>query len=471
MCILLVAISAVDAQRYVCVVIYLDCLSHAHLCLGVIPGPVGTLQVECHQSARMLVVICIFQAHESVLGETSANDSLNTLSNSDIAPSTQLPELTLPLKRKRYIPKPDDLDFQRGSWAKIAADVGIPLGPFQESNITVSRISKILSLCPKLQRIPIMIVYVKSFRLSDDGAFATVKDPSGEMDASIHHLVLDEFKSDLVQGSSLIIRNVSLFTVSPKRQVLNIVLRNVICVQPPPMVHLSTQILPNPVATSDDHPTSFSSSFQKLRDLQTPPSPSQVPESTSFNISPVRSLAPHSAVHSFQQSRSSETTNLIERFDRVVPSQAPEIPRSSLHNGTESVSSSSSSSQGFVLSRVVPGLSQYLAAKRARESAAASHPTGSAQIDPFPVNATFSLTASAPQQCVDSAQRSNSNLHNHGPFGAGVNSASSSGSSIFSSISSASKGGGPVGRQSPGAVHARASRFCDPDDESVLEFD
>jgi hypothetical protein len=387
-----------------------------------------------------------------------------------------LPELTLPLKRKRYIPKPDDVDFQRGSWAKIAADVGIPLGPFQESNVTFSRISKILSLCPKLQRIPVMIVYVKSFRLSDDGAFATVKDPSGEMDASIHHLVLDEFKSDLVQGSSLIIRNVSLFTVSPKRQVLNIVLRNVICVQPPPIVHLSTQILPNPVATSDDHPTSFSSSFQKLRDLQTPPSTtSQVRESPSFDISPVRSAASHSAAHSFQQSRTLETTNLIERFDPVVPSQArfaPDNPHSSLHNGTESVSTSSSSSQGFVLSRVVPGLSQYLAAKRARESAAASQPTRSAQIAPFPVNATFSLTASAPQQCVDSTEASHSNAHNHGQFGAGLNSASSSGSSVVSSNCSASKRGGPVAHwQSPGAVHARTSRLCDPDDESVLDVD
>jgi hypothetical protein len=398
-----------------------------------------------------------------VLGETSAHDSLNTLS-SDIALSTQLPELTLPLRRKRYIPKPDDSDFQQGSWAKLSADVGIPLGPFQESNVTFTRISKILSLCPKLQRIPVMILHVKSFRLSDDGAFATVKDPSGEMDASIHHLVLDEFKSDLVQGSSLIIRNVSLFTVSPKRQVLNIVLRNVICVQPPSLAHLSTQFLPNFVATSDEHPTLISSSFQKLRDLQAPLSTSEVLVTSPLIVSSVRS----SAAYSFQQSRTSEFADSMGNFDHIIPSQvrfAPENARIPLQHGTESLSSSSTSSQGFVMSRVVPGLSQYLAAKRARESAAASEPARSAS---FPINLINLPAALAPQQLVDSTQASD----NHSPFGPGLNSASSSGRSVVSDNSSICSRGGPVRHwQSPSSLHTRPNRLCDPDDESVLEFD
>lgn len=404
-----------------------------------------------------------------MVGEISANDSLNTLSTREIEPSTQLLQLTLPLRRKRYIPKPDDLDFQQGSWAKLSADVGIPLGPFQDSNVTFTRISKILSLCPKLQRIPAMILYVKSFRLSDDGAFATVKDPSGEMDASIHYMVLDEFKSDLVQGSSLIIRNSSLFSVSPKRQVLNIVLRNVICVQPPPSIHSATQIMPNPVATSDDHPASFSSSFQKLRDLQAPPSHSQAPIISSSNVAPLLSAASHSASNSSHHLYASQSTNLIDNFDQIVQSQvrfAPENPHASIHSGTESLSTSSSSSQGFILQRVVPGLSQYLAAKRARESAAACQPARSAS---FPVDSMVSPVVSSLQPPFNSAQISQDPTS----FGVCISSASSSGRSVVSDNCSASSRGGPVRhrQKSPSAALARSSRLCDPDDESVLEVD
>ena len=413
----------------------------------------------------------IFQAHESVSngqGDSSAIDSHRSLSNSEIASGTQAPELLLPLRRKRNIPKPDDLDFQQGSWAKLAKDVGIPLGPFQESNVTFTRISKILSLCPKLQRIPVMLLYVKSFRLTDDGAFATVKDPSGDMDASIHHSVLDEFKSDLVQGSSMIIRNACLLTVSPKRQVLNIVLRNVICVQSPPSNHLSTQHQQNPVLTCESHPSS-SSSFQKLRDLQTSPPARQPLSNPAYGLSPVRSTAPYSPAPSLRQPHISESAGSLETFERVAPSQvrfAQVNPATSKDSGIESASSSSSASQTFVMQRVVPGLSQYLAAKRARESAAASQPERSAL--PAAGGSMHSPIIAVSQNQTTAIQVSAKQVDSEAARPAGA----TSGSSVGSGSSSGSSRGGVVRNwQSPFGAPARSSRLCDPDDESALEVD
>ena len=410
------------------------------------------------------------QAQDSLLsqGEYSAIDSHRSSSNSEnLNSGTQIPELSLPLRRKQSIPKPDDPDFQQGSWAKLAQDVGIPLGPFQESNLTFTRVSKILSLCPKMQRIPAMLLYVKSFRLTDDGAFATVKDPSGYMDASIHYSVVDEFKSDLVQGSSMIIRNACLLTVSPKRQVLNIILRNVICVQQPPSAHLSTQHQQNPVLTSESHATT-SSSFQILRDLQTSPSTRHALSTPAFGISltqPEASCLPAPSL----RSQISESAGSFETFERFAPSQvrfAPDNPATCKHSGTESTSSSSSSSQPFVLQRVVPGLSQYLAAKRARESAAGmSQPERSAP--PAFGGSMHAPMISASQNQIAAIQVSVSQIQSEAARSAGA----TSGSSVSSSTSSGSSRGVVPNWQGPFGAPARSSRLCDPDDESALEVD
>jgi hypothetical protein len=295
-------------------------------------------------------------------------------------------------------------------------------------------------MCPKLQQIPAMLLFVKSFRLSDDGAFAVVKDPSGEMDASFHHSVIDEYKSDLIQGSSLIVRNCCLLTVSAKKQVLNIVLRNVICVQPPPSVHIPTQTMPNIILSNDDGPASVSS-FQKLRDLQTPPVIPQSSIAHSWNQSPVGFSESHAQSHPLGRSRTSDFPGSNDHADeRMACNQKLSVERTEIsqHSATLSSCSSSSSSQAFVLQRVVPGLSQYLAAKRARES------TSFHQL---------------------SSTTAESNKF-------GVNSASNSGRSVGSDTSSASSLGGLVQNwQTPLGALPRASRLCDPDDESALDVD
>jgi hypothetical protein len=399
--------------------------------------------------------------------EFSATGSFNSLSNSEIAPGTQLSNLSLPLQRKRNIPKPDDSDFQQGSWAKLCHDVGIPLGPFQDSNVTFTRISKILSLCPKMQRIPAMLLFIKSVRLSDDGVFALVKDPSGEMDAAVHYSVLDEYKSDLVQGSSLIIRNACLLSVSSKRQIINIVLKNVVCVQPPASVHLPTQVVPNTALSADDHSASYYSSFQKLRDLQAPLSARQVSQAHVSNASFDSPAAACSPVSPFPQSRASASLGVIDHFEQGVPSQVEDNNiENSLRSVTESASSSSVSSQAFVLQRVVPGLSQYLAAKRAREEAAATpicRPSA-----PLAIESMHAQLVSAVPQHASAWQVSQSNV----PLRDSMNCASSSGRSVGSASSAASSRGGAVPRwQSPVAAHVPSSRLCDPDDESALDVD
>lgn len=368
------------------------------------------------------------------------NESLPSSSNIEVAPNTQFPEISLPLRRRQYLPRHDDADFQQGSWAKLSGDVGVPLGPFLESNVTFTRISKILSMCPKLQRIPAMLLFVKSLRLSEDGAFAVVKDPSGEMDASIHYSVIDEYKSDLIQGSSLIIRNACLLTVSSKRQILNIVLRNVISVQPPPLVHNPTQPISNAILSSHEFPGSVSS-FQKLRELQSSPFAPQTSDAHSMTLSPVRSEISDTFNHPLRRSRSLDFAGSNDNSEKMASSQvrfSPEHTEIPLHSVPSSTSSLSSSSQTFVMQRVVPGLSQYLAAKRARDSAA-SH-----QLSPIAAESTR----------------------------VGVDSTSNSGRSASSVTSSVSSLGCPVASwKSPLGARPRASRLCDPDDESALDVD
>ncbi|XP_065664318.1 protein PF3D7_1417600-like isoform X2 [Hydra vulgaris] len=67
-----------------------------------------------------------------------------------------------------------------------------------------------------------------------------LKDPTGEINATVHKLVLDEYEAELKPGTGLLLKDVSVFSPTPKKHYVNITPTNVINVFP--CVFKSTQM-------------------------------------------------------------------------------------------------------------------------------------------------------------------------------------------------------------------------------------
>ncbi|EKX32885.1 hypothetical protein GUITHDRAFT_120910 [Guillardia theta CCMP2712] len=124
--------------------------------------------------------------------------------------------LELPLRRKRASIDPDDADFSSPTWLKMLKDLDIP--PFRATSpgattvtcnhpLVQTTIAQVLK-DGYLKKIPKLFAFVKSINLLDDCADAVIKDPTGEMKATIHANVLEEEGDNLTSGSCLVLRKV-----------------------------------------------------------------------------------------------------------------------------------------------------------------------------------------------------------------------------------------------------------------------
>ncbi|XP_044465577.1 uncharacterized protein LOC123195800 isoform X2 [Mangifera indica] len=98
-----------------------------------------------------------------------------------------------------------------------AVAIGTPLS-FIKNSINMDKVSQIVAI-------------VKSSTVNGlGGMMVTLKDPTGTIDASIHHRVLTvgEFSKDISVGAVLILQKVAVFSPSHSTHYLNITLRNIV---------------------------------------------------------------------------------------------------------------------------------------------------------------------------------------------------------------------------------------------------
>ena len=77
-----------------------------------------------------------------------------------------------------------------------------------------------------IQKVPTLITTIKKFVPRDNDAFATLSDPTGEMEATIHSSVIERHPISI--GSVLIMEKISVFTPTRFSHYLNITNDNVI---------------------------------------------------------------------------------------------------------------------------------------------------------------------------------------------------------------------------------------------------
>ncbi|XP_029820340.1 uncharacterized protein C17orf53 homolog [Manacus vitellinus] len=89
-----------------------------------------------------------------------------------------------------------------------------------------------LKQLPK-NKVPSMAVMIKALTRSSAGAGAVFRDPTGEIQGTVHRLLLEERQSELRPGSVLLLRQVGVFSPSHRNHYLNVTPNNLLRIFPP----------------------------------------------------------------------------------------------------------------------------------------------------------------------------------------------------------------------------------------------
>eukprot|EP01135_Chromosphaera_perkinsii_P001491 Nk52_evm1s182 gene=Nk52_evmTU1s182 len=81
------------------------------------------------------------------------------------------------------------------------------------------------------KQIPFLLLVIKKLKQSrSSNCGAVFKDPTGEMEGTFHSKVLSQYRASIVEGASLALKNVTIFSPSSSKHYLNITPVNIVCV-------------------------------------------------------------------------------------------------------------------------------------------------------------------------------------------------------------------------------------------------
>ncbi|XP_062364096.1 homologous recombination OB-fold protein isoform X3 [Cinclus cinclus] len=128
-------------------------------------------------------------------------------------------------------PLPSEEDFGKGPWLAMKTELGLDErdpGCFLHTYSVVMVLRKAaLKQLPK-NKVPSMAVMIKTLTKSSAGASAVFRDPTGEMQGTLHRLLLEQRQSELRAGSVLLLRQVGVFSPSHRNHYLNVTPNNLL---------------------------------------------------------------------------------------------------------------------------------------------------------------------------------------------------------------------------------------------------
>ncbi|XP_065507046.1 homologous recombination OB-fold protein isoform X1 [Caloenas nicobarica] len=131
---------------------------------------------------------------------------------------------------------PTEEDFGKGPWLAMKTELGLDErdpGCFLRTYSVVMVLRKAaLKQLPK-NKVPSMAVMIKMLTRTNVDAGAVFRDPTGEMQGTVHRLLLEERQSELRPGSVLLLKQVSVFSPSHRNHYLNVTPNNLLRIYPP----------------------------------------------------------------------------------------------------------------------------------------------------------------------------------------------------------------------------------------------
>lgn len=143
-------------------------------------------------------------------------------------------------------------------------------------------------------KIPHLRVLVKTIVNNSRNSSAVMKDPTGEMLATVHMKISEEYKEEWSPGCCVILRQVSVFSPSPRKHYLNITLDNIVRIYP-----FSCGSIHNSVATQSLRLSEVGQQYISLTPALGIRLPSELPR------------APHRTTSMLNKSSSRTSVNII----------------------------------------------------------------------------------------------------------------------------------------------------------------
>ncbi|XP_062994220.1 homologous recombination OB-fold protein [Elgaria multicarinata webbii] len=132
--------------------------------------------------------------------------------------------------------QPMEEEFERGPWVTMKSELGLderdPSCFLRAYSVVMVLRKAALKQIPK-NKVPNMAVMIKSLMRTNVDTGAVFKDPTGEMQGTIHRLLLEEKESELKAGSVLLLTQVGVFSPSLRNHYLNVTPSNLVKIYSP----------------------------------------------------------------------------------------------------------------------------------------------------------------------------------------------------------------------------------------------
>ncbi|XP_020853461.1 homologous recombination OB-fold protein isoform X2 [Phascolarctos cinereus] len=127
-------------------------------------------------------------------------------------------------------------DFEHGPWLTMKAELGLddqdPSCFLRTYSIVMVLRKAALKQLPR-NKVPTMAVMIKSLSRSTVDASVVFKDPTGEMQGTVHRLLLEERQNELKTGSVLLLKQIGVFSPSLRNHYLNVTPNNLVQIYSP----------------------------------------------------------------------------------------------------------------------------------------------------------------------------------------------------------------------------------------------
>ncbi|XP_075379185.1 homologous recombination OB-fold protein [Mycteria americana] len=131
---------------------------------------------------------------------------------------------------------PTEEDFGKGPWLAMKTELGLderdPSCFLRTYSVVMVLRKAALKQLPK-NKVPSMAVMIKTLTRTNIDAGAVFRDPTGEMQGTVHRLLLEERQSELRPGSVLLLKQVGVFSPSHRNHYLNVTPNNLLKIYPP----------------------------------------------------------------------------------------------------------------------------------------------------------------------------------------------------------------------------------------------
>ncbi|KAM4645474.1 homologous recombination OB-fold protein [Amazona ochrocephala] len=130
---------------------------------------------------------------------------------------------------------PTEEDFGKGPWLAMKTELEVderdPCCFLRTYSVVMVLRKAALKQLPR-NKVPSMAVMIKTLTRTNVDAGAVFRDPTGEMQGTVHRLLLEERQSELRPGSVLLLRQVGVFSPSHRNHYLNVTPNNLLKIYP-----------------------------------------------------------------------------------------------------------------------------------------------------------------------------------------------------------------------------------------------